>query len=175
MTESVRAISVRRLAAFAILGGAAFASSSPAEAQVAPVPAPGVAVPVSPVPVSRVPIEVTINVLNGHVVCQPERLRLPARDAITLRVVNRSAKPIMFAAPEFFQGSEGLRTDVITYDSDRGGFLIKANSTLPVLLTTPPAGEYYYACYELAEVSTVRGTGFIVVVPKPPGQAPPRR
>lgn len=125
MTEPVRAISTRRLAALAILGGAAFASSPPAEAQVAPVPVPGVAAPVSPAPV-----EVTINVLNGQVVWQLDRLRLPARDAISLRVVNRSVKPIMFAAPEFFQVSEGMRTAAVTYNPDKGGFLMKAGSTL---------------------------------------------
>ncbi len=41
-------------------------------------------------------------------------------------------------------------------------------------LTTPPAGEYYYACNDPGEVSTVRGTGFIIVVQGPGGQAPPR-
>jgi len=54
---------------------------------------------------------------------------------------------------------------------------VEGGSTLPVMLRAPPAGEYYYACNDPGEVSTVRGTGFIVVVPGPdnPGaQTPPR-
>lgn len=81
----------------------------------------------------------------------------------------------MFAAPEFLQRSEAMRTDGVIYNLDRGGFLVEASSTLQVSLTTPPAGEYYYACYELGEVSTVQGSGFIIVMPGREGQAPPRR
>ena len=170
MIAPARAISARRLVALAILGGATFAVGQLAEAQVAPVPAPGVAAPGFPIPV-----EIAINVLNGQVLCQPERVRLPAHDAISLRLINKSMRPIMFAAPEFFQASEGMRSDGVTYNSDRGGFLVEAGSMVPVLLTTPPVGEYYYACYELGEVSTKRGSGFIIVMPGSGGQALPRR
>lgn len=170
MIAPARATSARRLVALTILSGATFAIGQLAEAQVAPIPAPGVAAPGFPIPV-----EIAINVLNGQVLCQPKRVRLPARDAISLRVINSSMRPIMFAAPEFFQASEGMRTGGVTYNSNRGGFLVEAGSTLPVLLTTPPAGEYYCACYELGEVSTVRGSGFIIVVLGSGGQALPRR
>ncbi len=160
----------RWLACLAILGGVAFAFGQLAEAQVAPIPAPDAAALVFPIPV-----EITINVLNGQALCQPERVLLPARDAISLRVVNRSMRPIMFAAPEFLRASEGMRPDGATYNPDRGGFLVEAGSTLPVLLTTPPAGEYYYACYELGKVSTAGGSGFIIVMPGLADQAPPQR
>ncbi len=81
----------------------------------------------------------------------------------------------MFAAPKLFQASEAMRTDSVACNQDRGGFLVGAGSTLQVSLTTPPAGEYSYACRELGEVSTVRSTGFIVVVLELNGQAPPQR
>lgn len=168
----VRTTFTRRLAAaLVVLGGAAFASGQPARAQVAPVP--GTAAPEAPTPV-----EFAINVVNGQPLCLPQRARLPARDLVALRVVNNSTRPIMFAAPDFFRASQGMQTDGVRYNPERGGFLAEAGNTFQVTLRTPPAGEYYYACTELGEVSTVRGTGFIVVVPGPDtpgGQAPPRR
>ena len=170
----VRTIPARRLAAvLAVLGGAAFASGQPARSQVAPAPAPGTAAPEI-----ATPVELAIDVVNGRVLCLPQTMRLPARDLISLRVINNSRKPILFAAPDFFQASQGMRTDGVRYNPGRGGFLVEAGSTLPVALQTPSAGEYYYACSEPGEVSTVLSTGFLVVVPGPgtPGvQAPPRR
>ncbi len=81
----------------------------------------------------------------------------------------------MFAATGFFHASEAMRTDSVACNQDRGGFLGGAGSTLQVSLTTPPAGEYSYACRELGQVYTVRSTGSIIVVLEPTGQAPPRR
>lgn len=162
MTAPIRAISVRRLAALMLLGGIASAFGRPAEAQIAPDPRPGVSASEFPTPV-----ELAISVLNGQVVCLPQTMRLPARDLVSLRVINKSTRPILFAAPEFFQASEGMRTDGVIYNPDRGGFLVEGGSTLPVMLRTPSVGEYYYACNDPGEVSTVRGTGFIIVVPGP--------
>lgn len=172
MIVPVRAIPVRRLAAaFAVLGGLALASGPPARAQIAPAPNTAASQ-------TATPVELAINVVNGRVVCLPQTMRLPARDLIGLRVINKSTRPIMFVAPDFFRASQGMQTDGVRYNPERGGFLVEAGSTLPVALRTPPAGEYYYACSELGEVSTVLSTGFLVVVPGPdiPGvPVPPRR
>lgn len=174
MIAPVRATRVRQFAAaLAVLCAATIALGWPAEAQVGPAPASGTAASGFPTPVA-----IAISVLNGQVLCRPETLRLPARAGISLHVINRSRRPVMFAAPKFFQASEGMQAHGAVYNPDRGGFLVEASNTLPVLLRTPPAGEYYYACYQLGEVSTVQGTGFIVVGPAAPGkggQASPRR
>jgi len=38
-------------------------------------------------------------------------MRLPARDLVSLRVINKSTKPILFAAPDFFHASQGMQTE----------------------------------------------------------------
>lgn len=166
----IRSTSARRLAAaLALIGGAIFAPGRPALAQAAPTPAPSE---------TPVPVELAINVVNGRVVCLPQTMRLPARDLVGLHVINKSTRPILFAAPDFFRASQGMQTRGVRYNPERGGFLVEAGTTVPVVLRTPPAGEYYYACSEPGEVSTVLSTGFLVVVPEPGTagvQAPPPR
>jgi hypothetical protein len=165
MTAPTRMRARWRLAvALTLLGGAVPAFERPAEAQVPP--ASSGAVPSLPTPV-----EITIDVLNDEAVCGPQRVRLPAHDLIALRLRNNAVQPVMFVAPSFFQASEGMRTDVFSYNVDRGGFLAAAGDTMEIVLRTPPPGEYGYVCHGLNQTPTVEGSGFFIVVP-PVGVSP---
>lgn len=111
------------------------------------------------------PVEVAINVVNGVVECRPPRLRLPKRDVVELRVINRAAQPVMFVAPEFFKSSKHQGSAGFVYDVAAGGFLAAPNSTIRVQLKTPRFGEYYYSCYLPGRVPNPASSGFLIVTP----------
>ncbi len=164
MAATARISTLRRLAvALALLGGAIPAFERRAEAQPPPAPASNGAAPAFPTPV-----EIAMDVLNGEAVCRSQTARLPAHDLIALRLRNNAGRPIMFAAPAFFQASQGMQTDDFRYNVDRGGFLAQAGDTTEIVLRTPPAGEYGYVCHGLDQLPTAQGSGSFIVVP-PPG------
>lgn len=114
------------------------------------------------------PIEIEMGTVNGDVRCTPARARLPGRDAIDLRVVNRAERPLWFVAPEFLKGAKHIDSRGFTLDVTRGGFLVAPASTVRVLLRTPQPGEYYYSCYEPGSVPRPESSGFLIVVPAAP-------
>lgn len=120
------------------------------------------------VPGAIPPVEMTADVVNGEVLCRPQRARLPAERLLDLRVVNRSERPITFAAPKFFAGTRHVETTGATWDLSVGSFTAAPNASVRVLLRTPPTGEYPFSCYEPSEVPTPASSGFLVVVPAAP-------
>ncbi len=111
------------------------------------------------------PVEITMNIVNGEVRCAPPRARLPARDPLDLRVVNRSRHPVTFVAPKFFNAAQHLKSAGFVMDLIKGGFLVAPNSTARVLLRTPAPGEYYYSCYPPGRIPTDPSSGFLIVTP----------
>ncbi|MCW8088489.1 cupredoxin domain-containing protein [Sabulicella glaciei] len=144
---------------FVLTSGMMVLGAWQASAQMAQQPPPG---HVASHPLTQV--ELTINVLNDNVRCDPQRMRLPSGQNVSLRLINNSNRPTLFVAPEFFRSSEAVMTDSATYNAEAGGFLVQAGSTVPVRLKSPPAGEFSYACQGMGGLSTVRASGFIVVV-----------
>ncbi|MBM6583288.1 hypothetical protein ILT44_24100 [Microvirga sp. BT689] len=111
------------------------------------------------------PVEITMNTVNSDVQCGPPRARLPARDPLDLRVMNRSEFPIMFVAPEFFKASQHIESAGFAMDLVKGGFLVAPKSTVRVLLRTPAPGEYYFSCFHPNSIPNPASSGFLIVVP----------
>src|SRR5690242_6353007 len=106
------------------------------------------------------PVEITADVLNGDVLRGPRNARLPARDLLELRVVNRAPEPIWLVAPKFFQASQHIESAGFAYDLVQGGFLAAPRSTVRVLLRSPPSNEYYYSCFRPGQAPTPESSGF---------------
>ncbi|MFC4171505.1 cupredoxin domain-containing protein [Microvirga sp. GCM10011540] len=111
------------------------------------------------------PVEITMNYVNGDVQCGPPRARLPARDPLELRVINRADRIITFAAPKFFAATQHIESAGFVVDLVKGGFTVAPQSTARVLLRTPAPGEYYFSCFEAEEIPDPQSSGFLIVVP----------
>ena len=113
------------------------------------------------------PVEIVMTMVDGRPACAPRLMRLPARRPVLLRVANRSAVALWFAAPEFLKASRLGTTRPRATDAGSGAFLVRARRTNRVSLVTPRSGRYYYACSRPAGQPRVESTGFIDVVPPP--------
>lgn len=114
-------------------------------------------------PLTATPIEITADIVNARVICRPQRARLPALTVLDLRVQNRSTRIIRFVAPKFFDRSDHLESSGLVYDLTTGGFAAAPNSTVRVLLRSPPAGDYYFSCNLPMEAPTPISSGFLIV------------
>ncbi len=113
------------------------------------------------------PIEIFIETINGEVQCGPPRVRLPSLDAVEIEVINRAEILVMFLAPEFFESAEIVETTDFALQILEGGFQVEPESAVRVIMQTPSAGEYGYACYEPGGLPTPESSGFLVVIPTP--------
>ncbi len=93
------------------------------------------------------PIEILAELVGGSVRCSPAEARLPARDEIDLRLVNRSDQQVTFGGQELFSDRNLVRSegDVVHAASDQG-YVIKPTGTGRIIARTPPAGQYRYTC-----------------------------
>lgn len=123
-----------------------------------------------------VPVEVVLETINGEVRCGPPQVRLPVEDEVEMRFINRSEQPIRFVAPDFFTSADILESSGFVFEPEAGGFLAARESTVRVLLRTPAADEYGYACYDQGDQPSPRSSGYLVVgsMDAEPVQIPPR-
>jgi hypothetical protein len=62
------------------------------------------------------PVEIVMSTVSGEVRCAPAQARLPARDLVALRVVNRAEEPLWFVAPELFRSGNHIDSGGFTLD-----------------------------------------------------------
>lgn len=110
-----------------------------------------------------VPVEIVLETINSEVRCGPPQARLPIEDEVEMRFINRSKQPIMFVAPDFFTSADILESSGFALEAAVGGFLAAPESTVRILLRTPPADEYGYACHGPGEPPSPRSSGYLVV------------
>ncbi len=84
---------------------------------------------------------------------------------VEIEVINRSPTQIMFFAPDFFVSAEIVDTTGLALQILEGGFQVEAESAVRVVMQTPSAGEYGYACHKPGALPTPESTGFFVIVP----------
>lgn len=100
------------------------------------------------VPAAPIPVELTAELREGRVECRPTVARLPARQAFSLNVVNRTDRAIRFESsvlvsdphPPPGRASTGVPSGrVVTAES---------RSTARLSFRSPAAGEYPFRCVE---------------------------
>jgi hypothetical protein len=111
------------------------------------------------------PVEIAMSTVNGEIRCAPAQARLPARDMVDLRVVNRAEEPLWFVAPELFRSGDHIDPGGFTLDLVEGEFLVAPGRTLRVLMRTPKPDAYPYPCYEPGGVPRPESSGFLTLVP----------
>lgn len=116
-----------------------------------------------PAPVT--PVEISAGTVNGNLHCRPPHARLPANARLELRVVNRSRRPVAFAAPQFFNASHIMESGGFTWDIVQDTFVVAPRSTVWVRLRSPAPREYYYSCFEPGKIPSNETSGFLIVVP----------
>lgn len=110
------------------------------------------------------PIEIVTGVEGGTVRCEPGELRVPAAQAIDLRIVNRSDLPFTLAAPLIFDDGHLVRFEGdVAHSAGGEGYIVKGNGVARIVLRTPPAGEYPWTCADARHQGTPFRGKLIVV------------
>ena len=109
-------------------------------------------------------VHIVMDAAPEGVRCAPARARIPAAEAIELRIVNEAKRPLWFVAPALFRRGEHIESRGFTLDLIKGGFLVAPESTVGVLMRTPVPGDYPYACFEPGSVPRPESSGFLVAV-----------
>lgn len=112
-----------------------------------------------------VPVEIVLETVNGEVRCGPPQARLPAKDEIAMRFLNRSKQPIIFSSPDFFAAAEVLGSDTLPTGPEYGTFPVAPESSVRVKLLSPPPDEYGYVCHDHNEQPSPQSSGYLVVGP----------
>lgn len=130
----------RRLApALLLAAGAALGLPAAALAQGKPLPPP--ASDVMP------PVELTVEMRDGHPVCQPSELRLPADTNVALNVVSRADQPVTITMPGQFENGRVLHADGdLVHVASEKGYTVKRDGRGQLRLRTVSAGEKTFAC-----------------------------
>ena len=130
----------RRLApALLLAAGAALGLPAAALAQGKPLPPP--ASDVMP------PVELTVEMRDGHPVCQPSELRLPADTNVALNVVSRADQPVTITMPGQFENGRVLHADGdLVHVASEKGYTVKREGRGTLRLRTVSAGEKAFAC-----------------------------
>ncbi|MFF8801040.1 MULTISPECIES: anaerobic typically selenocysteine-containing protein [unclassified Methylobacterium] len=130
----------RRLApALLLAAGAALGLPAAALAQGKPLPPP--ASDVMP------PVELTVEMRDGHPVCQPAELRLPADTNVALNVVSRADQPVTITMPGQFENGRVLHADGdLVHVASEKGYTVKREGRGTLRLRTVSAGEKSFGC-----------------------------
>ncbi|MBD8909751.1 cupredoxin domain-containing protein [Methylorubrum zatmanii] len=93
------------------------------------------------------PVELTIEMRDGHPVCQPAELRLPAETNIALNVVSRADQPVTITMPGQFENGRVLHADGdLVHVASEKGYTVKREGKGTLRLRTISAGEKPFAC-----------------------------
>ncbi|KAB7783295.1 anaerobic typically selenocysteine-containing protein [Methylorubrum populi] len=102
-----------------------------------------------PPPASDVmpPVELTVEMRDGHPVCQPAELRLPADTNVALNVVSRADQPVTITMPGQFENGRVLHADGdLVHVASEKGYTVKREGRGQLRLRTVAAGEKTFAC-----------------------------
>ncbi len=102
-----------------------------------------------PPPASDVmpPVALTIEMRDGHPVCQPAELRLPADTNVALDVVSRADQPVTITMPGQFENGRVLHADGdLVHVASEKGYTVKREGRGQLRLRTIAAGEKPFAC-----------------------------
>lgn len=93
------------------------------------------------------PVELTVEMRDGHPVCQPSELRLPAETNIALNVVSRADQPVTITMPGQFENGRVLHADGdLVHVASEKGYTVKREGKGTLRLRTISAGEKPFAC-----------------------------
>ena len=145
-----------RTALFAAFAAACFLGTSGAGAQ----PQPGEPTASGPLaePHRAVAVEIAMGIEDGAVVCRPDRVRFPSNEQLTLQLVNATAEPLVFTAPDFFVEGRVAALTALRESEVAGTFVVPADTVGRIVLETDGIGEYAFGCGPVAAVPTTTGT-----------------
>ncbi|GAA0266324.1 hypothetical protein LNAOJCKE_3565 [Methylorubrum aminovorans] len=93
------------------------------------------------------PVELTVEMRDGHPVCQPAELRLPADTNVALNVVSRADQPVTITMPGQFENGRVLHADGdLVHVASEKGYTVKRDGRGQLRLRTVSAGEQTFAC-----------------------------
>ncbi|MBK3401871.1 anaerobic typically selenocysteine-containing protein [Methylorubrum populi] len=93
------------------------------------------------------PVELTVEMRDGHPVCQPAELRLPADTNVALNVVSRADQPVTITMPGQFENGRVLHADGdLVHVASEKGYTVKREGRGQLRLRTVAAGEKAFAC-----------------------------
>lgn len=92
-------------------------------------------------------IELTVEMRDGHPVCLPMELRLPADTNVALNVVSRADQPVTITMPGQFENGRVLHADGdLVHVASEKGYTVKREGRGQLRLRTVSAGEKTFAC-----------------------------
>ncbi len=93
------------------------------------------------------PVELRVEMQDGHPVCQPAELRLPADTNVALNVVSRADQPVTITMPGQFENGRVLHADGdLVHVASEKGYTVKREGRGQLRLRTVAAGEKTFAC-----------------------------
>ncbi|CAO4175298.1 anaerobic typically selenocysteine-containing protein [Methylorubrum populi] len=93
------------------------------------------------------PVELSVEMRDGHPVCQPAELRLPADTNVALNVVSRADQPVTITMPGQFENGRVLHADGdLVHVASEKGYTVKREGKGTLRLRTLAAGEKSFAC-----------------------------
>ena len=93
------------------------------------------------------PVELSVEMRDGHPVCQPAELRLPADTNVALNVVSRADQPVTITMPGQFENGRVLHADGdLVHVASEKGYTVKRAGKGTLRLRTLAAGEKSFAC-----------------------------
>lgn len=93
------------------------------------------------------PVELTVEMNDGHPVCRPAELRLPADTNVALKVVSRANQPVTITMPGQFENGRVLHADGdLVHVASEKGYTVNRNGRGTLRLRTIAAGEKPFAC-----------------------------
>jgi uncharacterized cupredoxin-like copper-binding protein len=112
------------------------------------------------------PVEIIAVTEGSRTRCEPAEARLPAGDAIDLRIVNRSSLDLSFGAPELLKDQNLVRHEGdLAHMAGNTGYTVKQNGVARVIVRTPQPGQYAYTCANVRHYGEPF-KGMLTVVPK---------